>query len=79
MELRDLISSNPETLSGTPVFKGTRVPVSSLFAHLEQGYSVDGFIEEFPSVPKEQAYQLLKMLNRLFLSDNLDRLYEAAA
>lgn len=79
MELKELISSNPETLGGTPVFKGTRVPVTSLFAHLEQGYSVDGFIEEFPSVKKEQAHQLLEVLNRLFLSDNLDRLYEAAA
>lgn len=79
MELKELISSNSETLGGTPVFKGTRVPVTSLFAHLEQGYSVDGFIEEFPSVKKEQAHQLLEVLNRLFLSDNLDRLYEAAA
>jgi len=79
MELKDLISSNPETLGGIPVFQGTRVPVASLFAHLEQGYSVDGFIEEFPSVRKEQAHQLLELLNRLFLSDNLDRLYEAAA
>ncbi len=61
MELKKLISSNPETLGGTPVFMGTRVPVASLFSHLEQGYSVDGFIEEFPSVKKEQAHQLLRI------------------
>ncbi len=79
MNVKDLISSSPDTLGGLPVFKGTRVPVASLFSHLEQGYSVDGFVEEFPSVSKRQALQLLELVNTLFTLDNLDRLYEAAA
>ena len=51
----DVIHSDPEILGGTPVFRGTRVPVESLFSHLEKGISIDEFLEDFPSVMREQV------------------------
>lgn len=53
------ITSDKETMSGTPVFRGTRVPVVSLFDYLEDGSSLDEFLENFPSVTKEQAIKVL--------------------
>ena len=52
--------SDPEILGGPPVFVGTRVPVQSLFDHLEAGQSIDDFIEGFPSVRREQVIALLE-------------------
>jgi uncharacterized protein (DUF433 family) len=52
--------SDPEILGGTPVFVGTRVPIQSLFDHLEAGDSIDDFLEGFPSVKREQVIALLK-------------------
>jgi uncharacterized protein (DUF433 family) len=54
------ITVDPDILSGTPVFKGTRVPVSALFDNLEVGVSLDEFITNFPSVKREQAVQVLE-------------------
>ena len=59
-DLSRILHSDPEILGGTPVFKGTRVPVDSLFAHLEGGQSIDDFLEGFPSVRREQVIALLK-------------------
>lgn len=53
------ININPNILAGTPVFSGTRVPVESLFDHLERGISLDEFLEDFPSVSKEQAIEVI--------------------
>ena len=58
--MKDLITISPEILGGTPVFKGTRVPVESLFDHLEDGISLDEFLDDFPSVTREQAIQVLE-------------------
>jgi uncharacterized protein (DUF433 family) len=55
----NVVSINPKIMHGTPCFAGTRVPVQSLFDHLKYGYTVDGFLEEFPSVKREQANALL--------------------
>jgi uncharacterized protein (DUF433 family) len=60
MNSSELITVNPEILGGTPVFKGTRVPVRTLFEYLERGYSLEEFIECFPSVTKEMARRMLK-------------------
>jgi uncharacterized protein (DUF433 family) len=49
-----VVHSDPEILSGTPVFVGTRVPVRTLVEYLEGGYSVDEFLDNFPSVRREQ-------------------------
>ncbi len=50
-----VIHSDPEILGGTPVFVGTRVPVQTLIEYLEGGYSVDEFLDNFPSVRREQV------------------------
>ncbi len=55
-----LVSSNPEVLGGTPVFRGTRVPTASLFEYLTDGLSIDYFLESFPSVSREQALAVLR-------------------
>ncbi len=52
--------SDPKILGGEPVFIGTRVPIQSLFDHLEAGESIDDFLKGFPSVKREQVISLLK-------------------
>jgi len=54
-----VIHSDFEVLGGTPVFVGTRVPVQTLVDHLEGGYSVDEFLDNFPSVRREQIITFL--------------------
>ena len=61
MQHEEIIQSNPEILGGVPVFTGTRVPVRSLFDHLEAGDSIDDFLEGFPSVRREQVIALLEI------------------
>jgi uncharacterized protein (DUF433 family) len=56
----ELITVNPNILGGAPVFKGTRVPVRTLFEYLERGYSLEEFLECFPSVTKDMACRLLE-------------------
>ncbi len=56
----ELITVNPNILGGAPVFKGTRVPVRTLFEYLERGYSIEEFLECFPSVTKDMARHLLE-------------------
>lgn len=79
MEIKSIINIDPEILSGQPVFTGTRVPVETLFDHLEAGVSLDEFLEDFPGVSKEQAIALLEMASRLLTSKNVESLYEAVA
>lgn len=55
------IVSDKNILSGTPVFRGTRVPVSALLDNFESGVSLDGFIENFPTVKREQAIKILEL------------------
>ena len=52
--------SDPKILGGEPVFVGTRVPIQSLFDHLEAGDSIEQFLEGFPSVKREQVIALLE-------------------
>ncbi len=60
MKVNDLIAVDPEILGGTPVFKGTRVPVRSLFEYLEDDYSLEEFLECFPSVSREMVLAVLE-------------------
>ena len=53
------INIDPEIMSGTPVFAGTRVPFDALFNNLADGVSLDEFLENFPSVSREQACALM--------------------
>jgi len=60
-ELRQLpITIDPEIVSGTPVFRGTRVPVDALMNNLEAGLTLDEFIDNFPTVTRDQAVQILE-------------------
>ena len=60
MKTTDLITVDPDILGGTPVFKGTRVPVKTLFEYLEDNYSLEEFLECFPSVTREMARRVLE-------------------
>ncbi|MEI6084917.1 MAG: DUF433 domain-containing protein [Verrucomicrobiota bacterium] len=60
MKKNRIYHSDPEILRGTPVFVGTRVPIQSLFDHLEAGDSIDDFLEGFPSVKREKVIALLE-------------------
>ena len=51
---------DPEIVGGTPVFRGTRVPVEALISNLEAGLSLDEFLNNFPTVTREQALQVLE-------------------
>jgi uncharacterized protein (DUF433 family) len=79
MRIQDIIHVDKEIMSGQPVFRGTRVPVDSLFDHLEAGISLDEFLNDFPSVTKEQAVSLLEIANKMLTSQKADQLYEALA
>ncbi len=55
-----VIHSDPDILGGTPVFVGTRVPFRNLIDYLERGHSLDEFLDEFPSVSRDQAVAALE-------------------
>jgi len=61
------ITSDPEVLGGEPVFRGTRVPVASLFEHLSGDCSLDEFLECFPTVSREAAVAVLLLSRELTL------------
>lgn len=56
-----VVHSDPEISGGVPVFRGTRVPVQSLFDYLEGGETLDQFLDQFPSVSKQQALAALDL------------------
>ena len=58
---QSIINRDPDILGGTPVFKGTRVPVKAIFDYLEAGDSLEEFLDDFPSVKREQAVGLLEI------------------
>jgi uncharacterized protein (DUF433 family) len=60
MKVEELIERNPEKLGGTPVFYGTRVPIQHLFDYLEGDESLEVFLDDFPTVSREQAIAVLK-------------------
>ena len=61
MERHEVYHSDPEIMSGTPVFTGTRVPVHTLVDHLASGVPLDGFLDDFPTVRREQAVAFLTL------------------
>ncbi len=67
-ELRELpITVDPDILGGTPVFRGTRVPVEALMSNIESGLTLDEFLENFPTVTREQALQVLEFSKNTLL------------
>jgi uncharacterized protein (DUF433 family) len=63
-----VITKNPEILGGTPVFRGTRVPIQTLFDYLEGGETLEDFLEGFPTVTRESAVAALEETKDLLLS-----------
>ena len=69
MDIRELVDVNPERMSGVLCFTGTRVPVTHLFDYLEAGDSLTEFLNDFPSVTREQVLGVLELLKERFLTD----------
>lgn len=61
------VHSHPEILGGTPVFVGTRVPVQALLDYLEEGDTIDSFLDAFPTVTREQTVAFLEQAARALL------------
>jgi uncharacterized protein (DUF433 family) len=64
-EATSVIHSDPETMSGTPVFVGTRMPVRILFQYLAKGHPLQEFLENYPGITKEQAAAALEEASNL--------------
>ena len=65
------VSIDPDIMSGTPVFAGTRVPVQNLFDYIEGGDDLSEFLDDFPSVTKEAAVAVLEMAKLSLTSQKL--------
>ena len=61
------ITVDPEIVSGVPVFSGTRVPIDALINNLEDGLTLDEFLDNFPTVAREQAVQVLEFSKNTLL------------
>jgi uncharacterized protein (DUF433 family) len=79
MDIQEVIHIDKDILGGQPVFKGTRVPVESLFDHLEAGVSLDEFLDDFPTVSREQTVALLNIANKLLTYKDIAGLYAVVA
>ncbi len=67
---QQLILSDPEIMGGTPVFRGTRVPVKNLFDYLETGETIEAFLHSFPSVSRDQVMSALELSAQLLTHSN---------
>jgi uncharacterized protein (DUF433 family) len=65
---KGVVQTDPEIMSGTPVFVGTRVPVQTLLDYLETGQPLSEFLEDFPTVSKEQAVAALEQAKQALLA-----------
>ncbi len=79
MNIESLVTYDKDILGGQQVFAGTRVPIETLFDHLEAGVPLDEFLADFPTVSKEQAIAILDIANKVMTSKNLQQLYAAVA
>jgi uncharacterized protein (DUF433 family) len=61
VKLGEVIWIDPERVSGTPCFKGTRVPVQNLLDYIEGGSTIDEFFQDYPSVTRDQVIQFLEL------------------
>jgi uncharacterized protein (DUF433 family) len=65
------INIDPEIMSGTPVFAGTRVPIQNMFDYIEGGEDLSAFLDDFPSVTKEAALSVLEMAKKTLTSEKM--------
>jgi uncharacterized protein (DUF433 family) len=68
MDRSEIVHADPEILGGTPVFVGTRVPVQTLLTYLEKGETLEEFLDNFPTVSREQAIAFLEEAGRALLA-----------
>jgi uncharacterized protein (DUF433 family) len=73
MRIEELVERNPEKMSGTPVFSGTRVPIKHLFDYLEGGDTLEEFLKQFPSVSRGQALAVLSASRESLLNASTSR------
>jgi uncharacterized protein (DUF433 family) len=64
--MNSVVVKNPNILSGTPVFRGTRVPLQLLFDSLERGHTLEQFLEGYPTVSRGMAVATLQEMGREF-------------
>ncbi len=69
MKQSSVVHSDPDILGGTPVFVGTRVPVQALIDYIEGGHPLDEFLDDFPTVTREQAIAALEQATALLIAD----------
>lgn len=69
MQASEVIARDPDILGGTPVFRGTRVPLQALLDYLEGGETLDEFLDDFPTVTKEAAIAALEIAKSLLVSE----------
>ena len=74
MNIKEVVNVDPERMSGAPCFTGTRVPIAHLFEYLESGETIDDFLDQFPTVTREQALGALELSKESLLTQ-----YEVAA
>ncbi|MDT4955633.1 MAG: hypothetical protein QOJ02_3771 [Acidobacteriota bacterium] len=70
MNINQIIERDPEKLSGIPVFYGTRVPIKNLFDCLEAGENLDEFLDQFPTVSRQQASGVLEIYREWLLTQH---------
>ncbi len=73
-----VINSDPDIMSGTPVFRGSRVPIKNLFDYLETGETIEAFLHSFPTVTREQVMSVLELSEQLVTELDLSS-HEVAA
>ena len=61
----DFVTIDPNIMHGTPVFKGTRVPIETLFDYLATGDSINEFLDDFPTVKREYAEMAIEYARQL--------------
>ncbi len=69
MRKSSVVHSDPDVMGGTPVFVGTRVPVQALIDYIEGGHSLEGFLNDFPTVSRELALGVLEQAKAHLLAD----------
>lgn len=68
MNIKDVVEVDAEKMGGVPVFTGTRVPIGHLFEYLESGETLNEFLDQFPSVTREQALGVLELSRESLLA-----------
>ncbi len=69
-EQEEIIEIDPEKMSGTPVFRGTRVPIQNFFDYLEGGHSLKVFLDHFPTVSHDQAVGIIELCKVKLLGES---------